>query len=400
MLHSAQRPGRPGGTSGAVMQCSRLLLPFLATALTLATNAAAVTNIRYERWETSAWVRRDAVAPVDSMTSMLVIFDATSTAADAVQGFRFALAERTGGGNRILLRIAGRPCAGFPAPGSNVLLSLRCSFYCDAAGRLYARDRITWNASWCTEPSQSTCGAVNVPPAAPPGSADAELFELVLLDESDVEGANPTPEDALQAEPPGSGFPPLFHFEAPDFAPSGTIGLFKDPGGNLCSDFIQPFVPFRWYVVMRFDGMTRCGFTTLEMGIHGLPPGVFVNVTPNPHAYGLWGDPFGAGFLGFPCERGDGSAIVLYTLDGVSSVPLQDAEITVGAASPPSNFLWPYPWVNLCPDSGAGRRRMLGQTFVVNPSPGHACDTTVRVTRITWTAIKSLFREPAPVRPR
>jgi hypothetical protein len=131
--------------------------------------------------------------------------------------------------------------------------------------------------------------------------------------------------------------------------------------GVVCSDHIQPFEPFTWYVVAELEGMTRCGVTVVELGIPPLPPEFFVNVTPNPRAHGAFGSPFNQGVLGFYCERGDSERIVLYTLSGITTEP------------------------------GSARRRMRTSTFYINPEPNHDCETPVPALPTSWSAMKSLY---------
>ena len=355
------------------------------------TAAEAVTNIRYERWETRRILARDTVAPIDTTSSLSFSFDANVTAADLAGGFRFALAEKDAATRDVLMQFTLAPCSPPPQLGADVLITIYCSLYCDAGGKLRATDSLRWIVTWCDVPQQEACAITGIA-ATLPSSSDPEDFELILLDENDRDGSFPTPEDGLSC---GDGAPsgPELVAVAPEFAASGSIGLYADPSGLLCSDHVTPLVPFRWYVVARLEGMTRCGISVVELGIQGLPPGFFLSITPNPAADVVIGNPFTIGALGFDCERGDGEAIVLYTLDGVATNAVENVEMVVDAGSPPSNRLWPYPYGELCPNLGIGRRRMRGTSFVINPPPGHPCDTTVNAESATWGAVKSLYRD-------
>lgn len=368
--------------------------PFLISVLLLcglAAPADAVTNIRFERWTVSRHVRPENAPPPVWQSSVAVSFDATVTPADLdpVHGLRFAIAERQPGGNQVLAQVEIPPCAALPAPGADVNIACSIRIVATVEGRLAVNQVNGWSASWCDVPQQQLCSRTNyaVPLAT---TAGTEAFEFVLVDENGTEGAFPTPDDVAVVDPvPGGGA----EFVAPDFADSGKIGIYADSGGNLCSAAVQPFVPFRWYIVANTAGMTRCGVWTFEIGVDPLPPGMFMNVTPSPHAMVSTGTLFGgtAG-LGFACERDASDAIVLYTLDGVTSQPIQDYNLRVGAGNPPSNDAWPYPWAQLCPFPAGIRRRMHGADFIINPLPGHDCDATVPVEAKSWSAMKSLYR--------
>lgn len=374
-----------------------LLVVTLLVCALFGRDATAVTDIRFERWTVAnSTIARDVVAPRDSSTEVRVTFDARATLADLdpTHGFRFALAERDGGGGDVLARIEAAPCGTRPDPGADLHVEATLRVHCDAQGRLHALDRVGWKVTWCAYPQQQLCLEQSDVAVALPSSSDPEDFELVLFDENDVAGSFGTPEDALRcrgAEPPG----PFLIANSPESPESGFVGVYTDPEGTLCSGTVVPLVPFRWYVVAHLMGMTRCGITTMEFGIHGLPPGFFVNVVPNPNAFAVIGNLFQVGGLGFECERGASDAIVLYTLDGIANAGVQDALLEVGPGSPPSNpTFWPSMWVELCPMLSNSRRPWRGQRFIINPSPGNDCDTTVRVRQETWSAMKTLYRAP------
>src|SRR5262249_10357441 len=158
-----------------------------------------------------------------------------------------------------------------------------------------------WSASWCDSPQQHQCEPVGeIPPAAAlPETSEPERWEFVVLGDGDVEGSFPTPEDVVGCG--GSQFP-VTEYVAPEFAANGSLGIFADPTGIVCSDRIVPLQPFRWSLVASLDGMTRCGLSLVEFGIP-LPSGFFINAIPNPNADVLIGSPFGQCGIGFPsCE--------------------------------------------------------------------------------------------------
>jgi hypothetical protein len=143
--------------------------------------------------------------------------------------------------------------------------------------------------------------------------------------------------------------------------------------------------------VANLDGMTRCGLWLIEFGIP-LPSNFLINVIPNPIA-NTTGSPFSRASISFPdCERGADEHIILYTLEGIVTSPVDDVALTVGAGMPPSSGIMPYPWAGICP-LVTMRRRLGSNTFFVNPSMSHDCDRPVSVTRRTWTAMKALYRD-------
>ena len=369
-----------------------LALVSAATLFGLATPARALTNIRFERWGIPEHIRpENAPLPVWS-AGLQVAFDATVTAADlaAGKGLQFAIAERSPGGNLVLAQLEISPCAPMPAVGANVYIAVGIKLVCTADGRLKATQCSGWTASWCELPQQQLCTRDNAFPLPAVPTVNAEAFEFVLLDENGQEGTFPTPDDVAICNPVAGG---SRGFVAPDFADSGKIGIYADPSASLCSGIVEAFVPFRWYVVASLAGMTRCGITTVELGAGPLPPGFFVNVIANPHAFVATGTLFGGrAVIGFNCERDASDLVVLYTLEGVTTTPVQDYVLPLGIATPPSNDAWPYPWTDLCPFPRSMRRRLVGSDFIINPAPGHECDTTVPVEAKSWSAMKALYR--------
>ncbi len=229
-----------------------------------------------------------------------------------------------------------------------------------------------------------------MPSAGLPSESESELFELVVLDENGLEGSFPTPDNVLQCGQLGPMVP--VEFVAPDFESGGTLGVYADPGGTLCSTMLQPLVPFRWYVLARLEGMTKCGLYFVEFGVHTLPAEFFVNITPNADAYMSAGNLFGSALIAFHCEAGDGQTVLLYTVDGIATAAPTDLVLQVESSAAPTNRFWPYPWAETCPEVLGARRRMLGLQFIVNPSPGRFCETTVRVEPATWTRVKQVYR--------
>jgi len=353
--------------------------------------AAAVVDIRFERWtQFSRTVPRDVVAPVDSVAGFIVEFDATATVGDSdpMRGVRFAIAERSPGGNDILARFEVRPCTAFPTAGDTIAVRATLDLYCDADGNLVVSDGVQWLLNWCSLPQPRACASDGLQSAAETGFSAPEDWELVVLDENDVEGSFPTPDDIVSCGPIE---PLLREFVAPGFAFNGAIGIYADTLATVCGAQIVPLQPFTWYVVMDLGGLARCGLTVLEIGIEGLPPGVFIAAIPNSNAV-AFGNPFTTGGLAFPCERGGGDRVVLYTLNGLAIDPVPPATLRVGAGQPPSNRFWTYPWIELCPQFLGLRRRMLGRAFEINPGGSGDCQPPTRVAPATWSAVKSLYR--------
>jgi hypothetical protein len=355
------------------------------------TPCRAVVDVRFERWQILASaVPRDVVAPLDSFVSILVEFDARATAGDAASGLRFAVAERDAGDNDVLVRFELGQCVELPAAGADVAVRATIQVYCDAAGELRALDAVRWLANWCDLPEARACASDGFEFAGVVVErSEPESWEFVVLDENDTEGSFPTPDDIIECGPLGTF---VREYVAPGFPASGSIGIFADSTATACSARLMPFEPFHWYVVAQLDGLSRCGITLCEIGIRGVPASLFIGVTPNPHGVAL-DNPFTRGGVIFPCERGTGNRIVLYTLTGITTEPLADVALVLDAGAPPSNFLWPYPWVDLCPERRGLRRRVRGGTFYVNPSVKPDCEPPTRVTAATWSAVKRLYRD-------
>jgi hypothetical protein len=196
-----------------------------------ASSAGAVTNIRFERWEVAKGIRRDVVAPIDSVSGLSVSFDAIVTAGDLAHGLRFAIAERDPDGNDVLVRFELQPCAPVPAVGADVAISAGVYLYCDVNGELRVRNSVNWRATWCELPDQRVCGPVGpVPPAVLPSPSEPESWEFVVLGDGDIEGSFPTPDDVTACVNPSGSL----QYVAPEFAESRSIGVFADSLGVVC----------------------------------------------------------------------------------------------------------------------------------------------------------------------
>ena len=356
-----------------------------------AASAQAVTDIRFESLGVQSELAHDLVAPVDTTSTVYISFDATVTASDVLDGFRFALAEKDGSSHDVLVRFQLAPCANPPAVGSEVVIGLSCRVYCDSAGNLHAASVERWFATWCDLPTPRFCGGVDQGHAAFPAVSPPEDFEFVILDESDQQSPFPTPEDAVMCGT-GTGGGTSVGASAPGFADSGTLGIYADPSGTMCGASIEPFVPFTWYVVLHQAGITRCGISSASFGIRGLPPELALALLPHPESI-LSGGTFSTGFLivwdDDNCGQGDTQTLVLYTLPGVVLGPVSDVVLSVENGDPPSIY-GEHPWALSCPL--VATRYLQGSQFVINPSPGHPCLTTVAADPKTWSAVKNLYR--------
>ena len=380
------------------------VLPLALLALAaLAAPAAALVNIRAVSWdwvETHPYVRHDTVAPVDTISRYRVNFDADVGLADVEeQALRFALAERDPSPDRddILLQIALAPCDGLPPMGEAVTLTIEFGIYCDREGQLQGWGVRYWAASWCSPPTPTSSCSGWFAPTAAVAPSESEKFELVVLDEKGDEAPNPTPEDLMRclwAEDlggvmGGAAAAPIHPLD------SGSIGIYADSLGESCSARVTPYVPFRLYVLGRLQGFTECGIALGEFGIEGMPAGFYAGWTPNPRALMQLGTPLTtAGLLFDPCEPGRDVIVHLYTLDVLPTREVQDVVLRVRGGSPPTNADFPCPWFSLC-DRAAGqplftKRCLETPIFILNPSPGNDCITTVEPR--TWGGVKGLYR--------
>jgi hypothetical protein len=273
--------------------------------------------------------------------------------------------------------------------GAAVAVRAIVDVYCDAQGALRARDGVQWLVNWCEEPQARACNSNGFIAAARPDSAAAEAWEFVVLDENGDPGSFPTPDDILECGPVGTF---VRDYRAPEVADSGAVGLFADSTATVCSDQVGVLDPFTWYVVADLGGLSRCGLTAIEFGIHAWPAGLLVTAVANPGGIGF-GDPLESGGVVFTCAGGGQDRVVLYTLSGVATEALLDIELQVGAGQPPSNFLWNDPWLELCPQFNGLRRRLRGGTFWVNPTSTRNCVPQTATVQRSWSAVKSLYRD-------
>ena len=260
-------------------------------------------------------------------------------------------------------------------------ISATLNLYCDTNGELRVQDRVGWGATWCEVPHEQYCYADGARAAALPSTSEPESWEFVVLGDGDVEGSFPTPDDVTAC-----GIPTLVtEYVAPDFAQSGSIGVFAD-AAVVCSDHISPS---NHPVRRRRAGWNDPLWDHCARKHHAAAAGFFVNgsspTRTRARSSGHRSHKVARDFE----ERGDGER--RSTPCRISTQPVQDIALSVNAAVPPSNQFWVYPWVDLCPLPGVGRRRMRTSTFYINPASNHDCDTPVPAIPTSWSAMKSLY---------
>jgi hypothetical protein len=388
------------------------ILLVLAALAVLPAPAAALVNIRAVRWEwveNHPYVRHDTAAPVDTVSRYRVNFDADVGLADLEEhAFRFALAERDASPDQddVLLRIALSPCEALPPLGAEVTVVAEFGLYCDRESQLHGWTVRYWAVTWCSAPSPTSSCSGWFPPTEAVQVSESEKFELVVLDEKGGEAPNPTEEDLMRClwdaksgslRPAGLGPGNVLPGSADpaQALDSGSIGIYADSLGTRCSVQATPFVPFKLYVLGKLQGLTSCGIAVSEFGIEGMPSGFYSAWKANPRAQMQLGSPLTTAGLSFePCESGGDGIVHLYTLEVVPTTEVHDVVLQVRGGSPPTNADFPCPWFSLC-DRAMGlplytKRCLETPTFIINPSPGNDCVTSVEPR--SWGDVKALYR--------
>jgi hypothetical protein len=348
----------------------------------------ALQNIRNEGW----YATRIVYEPFSSW--MEVDFDADVTALDAATGWTFYLTERdaSAGDGDQLMQFVLAPCAPMPPPGTQVHVEVYSfGVTCTAEGRLRAVGAHSVWVAWCDASGSHICRDED-PNVVLLGSSDPEDFELVIQDESLVDGATPMPENALHCSSGTLVSSMASKTRAEPISP-GTLGIYFDPDGLTCRGAVVPFTPVNLYVLIKLSGITSCGVTGAEFRILGIPASWFVNLVPlAPHL--TLGNPLlnGVNVAFGGCTRGTSQVVSVYRLEVLPTTAVADLELQVVPRNPPTNELTDYPLVTLC-DNGYTKARVAAHSAYLNPTGPVPCDEgLVTVQPVSWGQVKLRYR--------
>lgn len=343
----------------------------------------------------------------NNQTSSLVAFDADITTADLSKGLTYTIVELDE--NPLLSApICINVLDGFttlPSAGVRVHITTGFNFSCDPDGRLIPLGNTTF-LDYCGETSVGEY-VIGVGRGSLGSGFPVEEYEFAILDEhgkmaptttaenvftpcvgSVVTAPEWTDEDVLEeiawvrsqrvqvSRKPGD---------------SGSIGIYFDPEGTICSGTIEPGIPQKIYVIAKTRGVTDCGIAGAEFRFTGVPDSWQISPVASPGVI-PFGDPLADGTtLGMTCQQSDDGTLILYEVDVLASklemdvtFKLEPHVYPVGDFGCPLMILCDYPFfTQVCVQPIACH---------FNATSAKSCDGTVAVESKTWTHVKQLYR--------
>jgi hypothetical protein len=386
------------------------LILLAAPLLLLPRSTAAVTQIESYVWD-----------PPGSNPCISMGFTARVTSTDLAAGLRFSLQERNVGSNEMLADFALPWASPYPPAGTEIRIFVDMCLVCRGAG-LSGGNIAQWTATWCEPPAPTQLrGGQNTAPLTI-GSADAEVHELVLVDENGIEGSNPSPEDFLSCSgPPGMNGASLLDLPSPfglvaagksiaeaspwdrlgisridpdiDADPTGSIGLYFDAAGEIACGEVPPGSSATLYIVAKTAGPTECGITGAELRVANMPAAWFSNAISPPGSlqFGNPLDSTGANMAFHTCQAGAPGFVLLYTVSIFATTPVTNHLVEIRARNPSLNPFFRCPLVTLCDAPIYTIVCVEGMGALLNPPPGDACNLPIGVELHTWSRVKRLY---------
>jgi hypothetical protein len=341
------------------------------------------------------WYVGDGNIPANGKR-LSVMFDATVTPADA-SGLKFSIVET--GSQQELVALEAPHLVPVPAVGSPLTITFVFDVRCEADGSLSAIQRSVW-VTYCGP----ILGGGMLDDSELMGEWSSGVgsgpFTLSVVDESGTSGTGPQ-STLLCAPTADAEMDPFmaakqvrqrrFDRVAED-GDSGTIGIYFDQEGTICSGEVLPFVPTTFYVVARPNGVSSCGFAGTEFRFAGVPDSWQVFPVPPDEALVL-GNPFtiGVNVAFSTCQTSE--TRVIYTVLALASEYEPDVMLTIEARNPPTNPRRNCPLMNVCAGEGFPAVCIDGVSCYINPSSPKACAVSTAVAERTWSAVKRLYRE-------
>lgn len=174
---------------------------------------------------------------------------------------------------------------------------------------------------------------------------------------------------------------------------SGTIGIYFDEAGTICSGSILPGSPTAVYVIAKLNGITECGIHGGEFRFAGIPESWQVYPVARGDMLAI-GNPFveGVTFGITQCEQPTNGAVLLYTVLVVATGVESDVKFEILPRNPPSNPKSKCALLSVCDSPFFGTVCEDGIACYVNPTVPKACEVAVAIEDATWGSIKTLFR--------
>jgi len=346
--------------------------------------------------------------PSSPRTGGWVSFDATITATDRAEGLTFTLAERDADGlsPQTVWHYVLDEYGELPSTGTRVHVTVSFGFFCDPKGRLLHAETATW-LNYCGAEA-STYGSYQqgVGWGFVGDGIPVEAYEFTLVDEQGIEAPDPTPEDFFvpcvtpAAGTTAAGAEALedftrarsAHIQAAQKAgDSGSVGIYFDAEGTICSGTVEPGVPTKIYVIAKLQGITDCGIAGAEFRFSGIPESWQVSPVPSPEIISL-GNPLRDGTtLAMSCQAPENGRVVLYEVEVLATKVETDVTFKLEPhVNPAGDFGcpllvlcdWPF-FTQVCVES---------IPCYFNASSAKSCDGAVPIEDQTWSHIKQLFR--------
>jgi hypothetical protein len=175
---------------------------------------------------------------------------------------------------------------------------------------------------------------------------------------------------------------------------SGTVGIYFDEAGTVCSGEILPGVPKTVYVIAKLNGVTACGVVGGEFRFSGVPDNWSVFPVARDEMLAI-GNPFIGGVtFAFPeCQQPQSENVLLYTVLVLASEYVPDVTFRILQRLEPTNPKHACSFLHTC-DETHGTICMDGISCHVNPAVPKSCEVAVGIEATTWSAVKQLFQVP------
>jgi hypothetical protein len=178
---------------------------------------------------------------------------------------------------------------------------------------------------------------------------------------------------------------------------ASVIGVFFDQEATDCEASVTAPNFVTWYVcaVLFEDPLASIGIAAAEFRQTGTPIGWIMTVTPSPASNVSIGDPLGAGCdIAFPTCQGVSPphVVLLYTVTGVATSQVTDAELHIEMRSPPTNPNFQCPVLVICLPPTFGLYCVGGSDAVINRSGSKVCPP-VAIATPSWSGMKALYRD-------
>ena len=346
------------------------ILPCLVLVFAGATPASAVENIRRVGWD-----QTDKIAWSPETSTATLTFDGTLTpleVAYAVTSFSVAVQIPVGSPMTLASYSCG-PLPGGLQAGTSARISVDVYMSCDPfTGKIDIRPE---NATMSyVHPTRGMLSSTLRADVVRANAFVRGSFGLAVADMNGTYSPMSLPSNTFSC------------LTAPEH---GSIGVYFDPEGTICSGTIPAGTTGKVYIVAKPEGGTVDGIAGAEFRFTGVPEAWEVFAVPNENIVAL-GNPFHDGVVaGFTCLPPVSGAVVLYTVAVVAHEDVNDVRFEIGQRIPPLSH--PCPLLLACDDPVFTKFCVEGLSCFVNATSPTPC-ATLAVETTTWSVVKDLYR--------